>query len=99
MAALSLPALRIARVNPLAAAGWAAIWAFLLLFVLYPLTRIFYDAFTTEAGAFGLSQRRSSSASNQPAANRSRAACSAPGPASETLTPCGRVMPVRPSVY
>ena len=52
MAALSLPALRMPRVNPLAAAGWAAIWAFLLLFVLYPLTRIFYDAFTTEAGAF-----------------------------------------------
>jgi iron(III) transport system permease protein len=36
----------------LAAAGFALIWAFLILFVFYPLTRIFYDAFTTEAGAF-----------------------------------------------
>ncbi|HET7730935.1 MAG TPA: iron ABC transporter permease [Usitatibacter sp.] len=32
--------------------GFALIWAFLLLFVFYPLTRIFYDAFTNEAGAF-----------------------------------------------
>jgi iron(III) transport system permease protein len=38
----------------LAAVGFALIWAFLLLFVLYPLTRIFYDAFTTEAGRFTL---------------------------------------------
>jgi len=52
MAAISLPSLRIPRVKPLALAGWAAIWAFLLLFVLYPLTRIFYDAFTTDAGGF-----------------------------------------------
>jgi iron(III) transport system permease protein len=35
---------------PLAAVGFALIWAFLIVFVLYPLTRIFYDAFTTEAG-------------------------------------------------
>ncbi|HYL23152.1 MAG TPA: iron ABC transporter permease [Burkholderiales bacterium] len=35
---------------PLAALGFALIWAFLLVFVLYPLTRIFYDAFTDEAG-------------------------------------------------
>jgi len=34
--------------------GFALIWAFLLLFVLYPLTRIFYDAFTNEAGHFTL---------------------------------------------
>lgn len=53
MATLALP-FRLPRVNPLAAAGYAAIWAFLLLFVLYPLTRIFYDAFTDEAGAFTL---------------------------------------------
>jgi iron(III) transport system permease protein len=39
---------------PLAAAGFALIWAFLLVFVLYPLTRIFYDAFTTEAGQLTL---------------------------------------------
>jgi iron(III) transport system permease protein len=38
----------------LAAAGFALIWVFLLLFVLYPLTRIFYDAFTNEAGQFTL---------------------------------------------
>ncbi len=34
----------------LAFLGFALIWAFLLLFVFYPLTRIFYDAFTNEAG-------------------------------------------------
>lgn len=35
-------------------AGFALIWAFLILFVLYPLTRIFYDAFTDEAAQFTL---------------------------------------------
>jgi iron(III) transport system permease protein len=34
--------------------GFVLIWAFLLLFVLYPLTRIFYDAFTNEAGQYTL---------------------------------------------
>src|SRR5688572_23993003 len=34
--------------------GFGLIWLFLLLFVLYPLTRIFYDAFTNEAGQFTL---------------------------------------------
>ncbi|HZQ74176.1 MAG TPA: iron ABC transporter permease [Burkholderiales bacterium] len=34
-----------------AAAGFALIWLFLIVFVFYPLTRIFYDAFTNEAGA------------------------------------------------
>lgn len=34
--------------------GFALIWAFLIIFVLYPLTRIFYDAFSNEAGAFTL---------------------------------------------
>ena len=34
--------------------GFALIWAFLILFVLYPLTRIFYDAFTNEAGQITL---------------------------------------------
>jgi len=38
----------------LAALGFGLIWAFLILFVLYPLTRIFYDAFTTDAGQFTL---------------------------------------------
>ena len=32
--------------------GFGLIWLFLILFVLYPLTRIFYDAFTNEAGQF-----------------------------------------------
>jgi iron(III) transport system permease protein len=30
--------------------GFALIWVFLIVFVFYPLTRIFYDAFTDEAG-------------------------------------------------
>jgi iron(III) transport system permease protein len=34
--------------------GFGLIWLFLLVFVLYPLTRIFYDAFTNEAGQFTL---------------------------------------------
>lgn len=36
--------------------GFGLIWAFLILFVLYPLTRIFYDAFTNEAGQITASQ-------------------------------------------
>jgi iron(III) transport system permease protein len=40
--------------SPLAAAGFALIWVFLIVFVFYPLTRIFYDAFTNEAGQFTL---------------------------------------------
>jgi iron(III) transport system permease protein len=32
--------------------GYAAIWLFLLVFLVYPLLRIFYDAFTDEAGRF-----------------------------------------------
>jgi iron(III) transport system permease protein len=40
--------------SPLAALGFALIWAFLIIFVFYPLTRIFYDAFTNEAGQFTL---------------------------------------------
>lgn len=35
---------------PLATIGFVLIWTFLILFVVYPLTRIFYDAFTDEAG-------------------------------------------------
>jgi iron(III) transport system permease protein len=45
--------MRAPRVS-VAAAGFALIWAFLIAFVLYPLTRIFYDAFTTEAAQFTL---------------------------------------------
>ena len=38
----------------LAAIGYGLIWVFLAIFLVYPLTRIFYDAFTTEAGQFTL---------------------------------------------
>ncbi len=34
--------------------GVALIWAFLLLFLVYPLTRVFYDSVTNEAGHFTL---------------------------------------------
>ena len=40
--------------SPAAALGFALIWVFLLVFVFYPLTRIFYDAFTNEAGSVTL---------------------------------------------
>lgn len=43
-----------APLAPLSVLGFGLIWAFLLLFVLYPLTRIFYDAVTDEAGQFTL---------------------------------------------
>jgi iron(III) transport system permease protein len=42
------------RIPVISIAGFALIWAFLILFVLYPLTRIFFDAFSNEAGAFTL---------------------------------------------
>ncbi len=42
------------RIPAISLVGFALIWTFLILFVLYPLTRIFYDAFTNEAGAFTL---------------------------------------------
>jgi iron(III) transport system permease protein len=38
------------RTPAIAVVGFLLIWAFLILFVLFPLTRIFYDAFTNEAG-------------------------------------------------
>jgi iron(III) transport system permease protein len=44
-------AFKLPRVT-LAVGGFLLIWAFLILFVFYPLTRIFYDALTNEAGAF-----------------------------------------------
>src|SRR5512134_3636654 len=34
--------------------GYAAIWLFLIVFLVYPLLRIFYDAFTDEAGRLTL---------------------------------------------
>jgi len=34
--------------------GFSLIWAFLIVFVMYPLFRIFYDAFTNEAGQLTL---------------------------------------------
>ncbi|MBI4256319.1 MAG: hypothetical protein HY616_14710, partial [Candidatus Rokubacteria bacterium] len=41
-----------ARVVP--ALGVGAIWLFLLVFLVYPLLRIFYDAFSDEAGRLTL---------------------------------------------
>ena len=41
--------MKLPRATP-AALGFGLIWTFLIVFVLYPLTRIFYDAFTDEAG-------------------------------------------------
>jgi iron(III) transport system permease protein len=34
--------------------GYAGIWAFFGIFLIYPLVRLFYDAFTTEGGIFTL---------------------------------------------
>src|SRR5881628_1294332 len=39
-----------ARAAPWPALGVAAIWIFLAVFLVYPLTRIFYDAFSDDAG-------------------------------------------------
>ncbi len=41
--------MRLPRLS-VAFAGFGLIWAFLIIFILFPLTRIFYDAFTNEAG-------------------------------------------------
>jgi len=49
--------MRAPRVS-IAAGGFALIWAFLIVFVLYPLTRIFYDAFTSDTGYFTLGNFR-----------------------------------------
>ena len=43
-----------ARWRPGPALGYAAIWLFLILFLVYPLLRIFYDAFTNDAGQLTL---------------------------------------------
>jgi iron(III) transport system permease protein len=45
---MTLPRLR------LSVLGFVLIWTFLIVFVFYPLTRIFYDAFTNEAGRLTL---------------------------------------------
>ena len=42
----------------MARVGFGLIWFFLIVFVLYPLTRIFYDAFSDEAGVFTLANFR-----------------------------------------
>jgi iron(III) transport system permease protein len=34
--------------------GYAGIWAFFAIFLIYPLIRLFYDAFTTDQGVFTL---------------------------------------------
>jgi len=34
--------------------GYASIWAFFSIFLIYPLIRLFYDAFTTDEGSFTL---------------------------------------------
>ena len=45
--------MRLPRSTP-AAIGFGLIWAFLIVFVIFPLIRIFYDAFTDESGQFTL---------------------------------------------
>ena len=45
--------MKLPRVS-LATLGFVLIWTFLIVFVLFPLTRIFYDAFTNEAGQLSL---------------------------------------------
>ena len=39
------------RATP-ATLGFGLIWAFLIVFAIFPLVRIFYDAFTNETGQF-----------------------------------------------
>ena len=54
VAQAAVAAIRGPRVPVISMVGFGLIWAFLILFLLYPLTRIFYDAFTNEAGRFTL---------------------------------------------
>ena len=54
MTAIAATAPRAPRASAGAVIGFGLIWLFLIVFVLYPLTRIFYDAFTNEAGQFTL---------------------------------------------
>jgi iron(III) transport system permease protein len=46
------------RPRVLLTVGTGLIWAFLIVFLVYPLCRIFYDAVTNEAGAFTLANFR-----------------------------------------
>jgi len=53
-ATLSAPA-RTKAENGIHVGGWlgyGAIWAFMIVFLIYPLLHLFYDAFTTDAGEF-----------------------------------------------
>jgi iron(III) transport system permease protein len=43
-----------ARANLTGLLGYGLIWAFFLVFLIYPLIRLFYDAFTTEDGVLTL---------------------------------------------
>lgn len=54
MARAAVFQVRAGRTSAGAVVGFALIWVFLLVFVLYPLTRIFYDAFSNEAGQLTL---------------------------------------------
>jgi iron(III) transport system permease protein len=38
--------------------GYGALWAFFIVFLIYPLIRLFYDSFTTETGSFTLANFR-----------------------------------------
>jgi iron(III) transport system permease protein len=52
-ATLSAP--RVKTGNGIHVGGWigyGAIWAFMIVFLIYPLLHLFYDAFTTDAGEF-----------------------------------------------
>jgi iron(III) transport system permease protein len=56
-ATLSAPA-RAKAGNGIHVSGWlgyGAIWAFMILFLIYPLLHLFFDAFTTDAGEFTFS--------------------------------------------
>jgi iron(III) transport system permease protein len=52
--AAGAPAAAAVRARALGAAGVGVIWLFLIAFLVYPLARIFYDAFTDEAGRLTL---------------------------------------------
>lgn len=52
--AAPVPARPLVRSRLLGVFGLVAIWLFLLVFLLYPLTRIFYDAFTNDLGQLTL---------------------------------------------
>jgi len=56
--AVAVPVRALVPARLLAGLGLAAIWLFLLVFLLYPLTRIFYDAFTDDLGRLTLEHFR-----------------------------------------